>query len=59
MRNKVNKELREAKVNYYSTEIANQKRNPKEGWKMINQIIGRKNKPTIINEWNFKCRIKL
>ena len=50
MRNKINKELREAKVNYYSSKIANQKQNPKEAWKTINQILGRKNKPTIINE---------
>ena len=50
LRNKVNKELREAKTNYYSNKIASQKANPKEAWKTINQILGRKNKPTIINE---------
>ena len=50
MRNKVNKELKEAKVSYYSNKIANQKQNPKAAWKTINQILGRKKKPTIINE---------
>ena len=50
MRNKVNKELKVAKANYYSNKIANQKRNPKEAWKTINQILGRKKKPTIVNE---------
>ena len=49
-RNKVNIELRKAKKDYYSTKIAGDKSNPKEAWKTINSLLGRRNKPTIVNE---------
>ena len=49
-RNKVNIELRNAKKDYYSTKIAGDKSNPKEAWKTINSLLGRQNKPTIVNE---------
>ena len=49
-RNKVNIELRNAKKAYYSLKIADQKFNPKKAWKSINSLLGRQNKPTVINE---------
>ena len=49
-RNKVNIELRNAKKDYYSSKIADQKFNPKKAWKSINSVLGRQNKPTVINE---------
>ena len=49
-RNKVNIQLRNAKKNYYSTKISDQKCNPKEAWKTINDILGRQRKPTVVNE---------
>jgi hypothetical protein len=50
IRNKVNIQLRNAKKNYYSTKISDQKCNPKEAWKTINNILGRLSKPTVVNE---------
>ena len=49
-RNRVNIELRNAKKDYYSTKIADDKSNPKQAWKTINSLLGRQNKPTIVNE---------
>ena len=49
-RNKVNIELRNARKDYYSTKIAGDKSNPKEAWKTINSLLGKSNKPTIVNE---------
>ena len=49
-RNKVNIKLRNAKKDYYSSEIAGQKFNPKKAWKSINSLLGRENKPTVVNE---------
>jgi hypothetical protein len=49
-RNKVNKELRSAKKDYYSSKIAGQKINPKKAWTSINNLLGRQNKPTVVNE---------
>ena len=49
-RNKVNIELRNAKKDYYSSKIADQKFNPKKAWKSTNSLLGRQNKPTVINE---------
>ena len=49
-RNKVNIELRSAKKYCYSSKIAGQKFNPKKAWKHINNLLGRQNKPTVINE---------
>ena len=51
-RNKVNIELRNAKKEYYSSKIAGQKFNPKKAWKSINNLLGRQNKPTVVNEIN-------
>jgi hypothetical protein len=51
-RNKANIELRNAKKDYYSTKIAGQKFNPKKAWKSINNLLGRQNKPTVVNEIN-------
>ena len=49
-RNKVNIELRNAKKDYYSSKIAGQKFDPKRAWKSINNLLGRQNKPTVVNE---------
>ena len=49
-RNKVNIKLRNAKKDYYSSKIAGQKFNPKKAWKSINSLLGRENKPTVVNE---------
>ena len=49
-RNKVNIELRKTKRDYFSNKIAGQKCNPREAWKTINSLMGRQNKPAIINE---------
>ena len=49
-RNKVNIEMKKAKKDYYSKRIAGQKQNPKEAWKTINNLLGRQNKPTKVNE---------
>ena len=51
-RNKVNIELRNAKKDYYSSKIAGQKFDPKRAWKSINNLLGRQNKPTVVNELN-------
>ena len=53
-RNKVNKELRNAKKDYYSSKIAGQKFDPKRAWKSINNLLGRQNKPTVVNELNLE-----
>ena len=49
-RNKVNIELRKTKRDYSSNKIAGQRCNPKEVWKTINSLMGRQNKPAIVNE---------
>ena len=49
-KNKVNIELRNAKKDYSCSKIADQKFNPKKAWKSINSLLGRQNKPTVINE---------
>jgi hypothetical protein len=51
-RKKVNIELRNAKKDYYSSKIAGQKFDPKRAWKSINNILGRQNKPTVVDELN-------
>ena len=40
------------KKDYYSSKIAGQKFNPKKVWKTINNLLGRQNKPTVVNEIN-------
>jgi hypothetical protein len=44
--------LRNAKKDYYSSKIAGQKFDPKRAWKSINNLLGRQNKPTVVNELN-------
>ena len=51
-RNEVNIKLRNAKRNYYSTQITGHKHDPKRAWKSINNLLGRQNKPTVVNELN-------
>ncbi len=52
IRNKVDIELRNAKKEYYSSTIAGQKFDPKRAWKSINNLLGRQNKRTVVNELN-------
>ena len=47
-RNKVNKNVKESKSAYYKNSISCNKNNPKEMWKYINQLIGKKSKTTSI-----------
>ena len=49
-RNEVNIKLRIAKTNYYSSRIFNQKSNPKKAWRSINNLLGKRNKNSKINE---------
>ena len=49
-RNQVNIELRNAKKNYYSSKIADQKQNPKKAWKSINNLLGKQNKHSKVNK---------
>ena len=49
-RNQVNIKLRNAKTNYYSSKIFNQKYNPKKAWRSINNLLGKQNKNSKINE---------
>ena len=48
--NQVNIKLRNAKTNYYSSKIFNQKYNPKKAWRSINNLLGKQNKNSKINE---------
>ena len=41
-RNKVNKNVKESKSAYYKNSVSCNKNNPKERWKYINQLIGKK-----------------
>ena len=50
IRNRVNIELKNAKKEYYSTRIADEGTNPKKAWKTVNDLLGRKNKQTVVNE---------
>ena len=54
IRNQVNVDhmvdLRNAKKNYYSSKIANQKHNPKKAWKSINELQGKQKKQSKVNE---------
>ena len=50
IRNRVNIELKNAKKEYYSTRNADEGTNPKKAWKTINNLLGRKNKQTVVNE---------
>ena len=50
IKNQVNVDLRNAKKNYYSSKIANQKQNPKKAWKSINELLGKQNKKSKVNE---------
>ena len=54
LRNKVNIRLRKAKKDYFSNQIASHKCNSKAVWKTINNLLGRQNKPTIVNEFNME-----
>lgn len=53
MRNKVNIAIREAKSNYYRDKIAKEHGNPKEAWKVINNLLGRSSDQTVVNELKF------
>ena len=42
--------MKEAKKNYYCQEISSQKFNPKRAWRSINNLLGKQNKQTVVNE---------
>ena len=42
--------MRKAKVEYYKNRIGNQKKNPKQAWKAVNDILGRGRKDIAVNE---------
>ena len=46
-RNSVNITMRKSKVYYYRKRIGNQKNNPKQAWKTVNDILGRGRNNTI------------
>ena len=46
----MNIELKNTKKEYYSTRISDEGTNPKKAWKTINNLLGRKNKQTVVNE---------
>ena len=52
-RNKVNTALRQAKADCFRAKISNQKNNPKEAWKTINNLLGRSPNNTVVNELKF------
>jgi hypothetical protein len=43
-----------AKKDYYSSKIAGQKFNPKKARKSMNNLLGRQNKQTVVNEINLE-----
>jgi hypothetical protein len=47
-RNKVNKNIKESKSGYYKNNITNNKSNPREMWRYINQLTGKISKTTNI-----------
>ena len=60
IRNKVNAEMRKAKLHYYRQKIdACKATDPKMGWKIINSLTDRGNKTTVINDNLINDRIIL
>ena len=43
-------ETKKCQKDYYSSEIAGQKSNPKKAWKSINSLLFKQNKPTLVYE---------
>ncbi len=56
-RNAGNIALRNAKREYYARKFLNNKTNPKHAWKTFNEILGRSQKQSIVNEINSLDRI--
>ncbi len=52
IRNKINAEIKNLKVNYFNTKISEclQHKNVKKSWSLINNLLGKNSKSTIINE---------
>ena len=46
--------MREAKLAYYRNKFDSSTDNPKQAWKIVNDILGRKRKDTLINELKFE-----
>ena len=55
-RSEVKMELRKAKKEYYSSNIAAQNFNPKKAFKKIDNIFGKKYIATVLNEITFENR---
>ena len=52
IRNETNKQLRQAKKDYYSNKITSERQNPKSVWKTINNLLGKQSKHSKVNELN-------
>lgn len=52
-RNEIVKQLRINKLDFYKTKIDNNKRNPKQMWKTLKQLLGSKNNQSSINAMKF------
>jgi hypothetical protein len=52
IRNKINAEIKNLKANYFNTKISEclQHKNVKKSWSLINNLLGKNSKSTIINE---------
>jgi hypothetical protein len=48
-RNELNKRIKATKVQFYNTKLQNSE-NSKEGWNILNNLLSRKSKTTIVNE---------
>ena len=42
--------MRSAKIQYYATQFVNHKKNPKQAWKTINDILGQNQKQNTVNK---------
>ncbi len=52
IRNKINAEIKNLKAKYFNTKISEclQHKNVKKSWSLINNLLGKNSKSTIINE---------
>ena len=57
-RNEANNKIKQAKPNYFKTNLEQSKNNPKKTWKLINEVSSRQgNKSKLIPEINFDYKI--
>ena len=53
IRNKVNENIKFAKIHYYNSYFNENRKNIKNAWKGINEILGKNPKSTFINDINY------